>query len=130
MEDRIVVALKARDRIQEIIPILQKIAKPGIKVMFLVSYPVDPRAWLRDHRIVTESARKAKACFRRAAREYAVNEDLQFILMSAGRGEAIMGVVRLMTLLLRRIKRSNFSSFLLYHPRPRAQNEQSTAAIS
>ena len=170
--EQILVVLKERDRMQDIIPILQKIAKPGMKVTFLLSYPGDVGAWLRDHWIVTESTRKAmlegkriiakysweeqkqlaeqkislaretlgklgidvswviKGCWRRAAREYAVNEDLQFILMSVGRGEAIMGFVHAGTLLLRRIKQSSFSSFLLCRPRARAHYRESTAPIT
>lgn len=171
MLGQILVALKERDRIQEIIPILEKIAKPGMKVTFLVPYPVDLRAWLRDHWIVTESSRKAmlegkrimakysweeqkrlaeqkislarealstmgvevalviKGCLRRATREYVLNGDLQFILISALNGQATMGLMHLTTLLARRIKRPIFSSFLLYHPRHGAHREESTAPI-
>ena len=55
----ILVALKADDQIQEIASILQKVAKPGTKVTFLMRYPASLRPWLRDHWITTESPRKA-----------------------------------------------------------------------
>jgi len=113
--EQILVAMKKRDRMQEIIPILQKIAKPGMKVTFKLGVDV---SWA------------IKGCWRRAAREYAINEDLQFILMSVGRGEAIMGFVHAGTLLLRRIKQSSFSSFLLCRPRARAHYRESTAPIT
>jgi hypothetical protein len=55
--EQILVAMKKRDRIQEIVPILKKMAEPGMKVTFLLSYPLDAWAWLRDHWVVTESTR-------------------------------------------------------------------------
>ena len=57
MARQILVALRGRDRIHEVTPILQKIAKPGTKVTFLLPYPVNPWPWLRDHWITTESRR-------------------------------------------------------------------------
>ncbi|HEY3305524.1 MAG TPA: hypothetical protein VGL70_18530 [Candidatus Binatia bacterium] len=141
---------------QEILPIIQKIAKPDMKVTFLVPYPVDPWAWLRDHWIVTESPRKAvsegkrvlaryswdkqkrlaerrisvarealgkmgvevglvlKGCFSQTLREYVLSENFQFVLMTAVTGQTMLGLMHLTTILLRRIKRPNLPSFLLY----------------
>jgi hypothetical protein len=59
MTGKILVALKRYDRIQEITSLLQKVAKPGAKVTFLMPYPASLRPWLRDHWITTESPRKA-----------------------------------------------------------------------
>ena len=59
MAEKILVALKRDDQIQEIASILQKVAKPGAKVTFLMPYPASLRPWLRDHWITTESPRKA-----------------------------------------------------------------------
>ena len=59
MTGQILVALKADDQIQEITSILQKVAKPGTKVTFLMRYPANLRPWLRDHWITTESPSKA-----------------------------------------------------------------------
>jgi len=59
MAEKILVALKRDDQIQEIASILQKVAKPGAKVTFLMPYPASLGPWLRDHWITTESPRKA-----------------------------------------------------------------------
>ena len=59
MAEKILVALKRDDQIQEIASILQKVAKPGAKVTFLMPYPASLRPWLMDHWITTESSRKA-----------------------------------------------------------------------
>ncbi len=169
MAGKILVALNERDRIQEIIPVLEKIAKPGMTVTFLVSYPMDTWAWLRDHWIVTESTRKAvsegkrilaqyswdeqrrlaeqkislarealekmgidvalmlKQGLRRAVRECVLSEEFQLILMSAGRGDTVLGVAQAGMLLLRRIKRPCSRSFLLYRLKGSPQSEPSTA---
>lgn len=96
MGEQILVALKGRDRMQEIIPNLQRIAKPGV----------------------------------RTVRDYILSSDFQLILMSAGSGREMIGLVRLLMLLLRRIKRSKFSSFLLCHPRHGARRERSNSLVA
>jgi hypothetical protein len=74
MAGKILVALHERDRIEEIVPVLEKIARPGMAVTFLVSYPADTWVWLRDHWIVTESARKAVAEGKRVMERYSWRE--------------------------------------------------------
>jgi hypothetical protein len=51
----ILVLLKRHDRMQEIMPYFEKIAQPGMKVVFLVPYPVDPREWWRGRRLSIEA---------------------------------------------------------------------------
>ncbi|HWP57367.1 MAG TPA: hypothetical protein VNL14_05730 [Candidatus Acidoferrales bacterium] len=41
MSKEILVAMKSQDRIQDILPCLEKVAQPGTKVTFLIKYPVD-----------------------------------------------------------------------------------------
>lgn len=60
MTGQILVALKHDDQIPEITSILQKVAKPGSKVTFLMPYPASLRPWLRDHWITAESPRHAR----------------------------------------------------------------------
>jgi hypothetical protein len=74
MADKFLVPIKAGDRIEEIVPVLEKIAGPGTKVTFLFSYPVDTWTWLRDHWIVTESTAKAVAEGKRLLARYAWEE--------------------------------------------------------
>lgn len=37
---RVLIPLKCRDRVEEIVPYLKKIAQPGMRVVFLIPYPV------------------------------------------------------------------------------------------
>jgi hypothetical protein len=71
MPDEIVVILKRRDRIEEILPYITKLARPVMRVLFLVPYPVDSGSYLRDHWITTESKSQAKAAGTKLIRRYA-----------------------------------------------------------
>ena len=59
MAREILVPLKRHDRIEEIVPYIEKIAQPGMKVVFLIRYPVEPWLWFRDHWVTMESPREA-----------------------------------------------------------------------
>ena len=49
MDGKIFVGLSPRDPVEEIIPYLERLAKPGMTVVCLVRYPVERRDYLRDH---------------------------------------------------------------------------------
>lgn len=68
MAEQILVPLKRHDRIEDIIPYLDKIAKPGMRVIFLIRYPVEP--WLRNHCVITESPREAILAGRKIMERY------------------------------------------------------------
>lgn len=53
MESTIVVILKRYDNVDELVPLLDKLARPGMKVVFLAPYPVDPWLYLGDHWITS-----------------------------------------------------------------------------
>lgn len=74
MTRQILVAVRRPDQIREVTPILQKIAKPGGKVTFLLPYPVNPWSWLRDHWITTESRREAMLEAQRILARYSWDE--------------------------------------------------------
>jgi len=59
MTEQILVPLKRHDRLEEIIPYLEKISKPGMRVVFLIPYPVETWLWFRDHWVATESTKEA-----------------------------------------------------------------------
>lgn len=64
MAGQVLVPLKRHDEIEEIVPYLAEIAKPGMKVVFLLPYPVE--GWsLRDYWITTESVTEAMLAGRR-----------------------------------------------------------------
>lgn len=64
MAEQILVALERHDRIEEIIPYLLEVAKAGMKVVFLIAYPVEAVS-LRDYWITTESVTEAMLAGRR-----------------------------------------------------------------
>lgn len=59
MAGQILVALKRHDRIDKIIPYVEEVAKPGMRVVFLIPYPLEAWPYLRDHWVTTESPREA-----------------------------------------------------------------------
>lgn len=66
MPGEILVSLRRNDRIEDIIPYLVEVAKPGRKVVFLIAYPVEEVS-LRDYWITTESTTEAVLEGRRIA---------------------------------------------------------------
>ena len=59
MEDQILVPFNSHNRVSDIISVIEKAAKPGMRIVFLVRYPVNILEWLRDHWVTTESSREA-----------------------------------------------------------------------
>ncbi|HEV8342952.1 MAG TPA: hypothetical protein VGR30_11345 [Candidatus Binatia bacterium] len=59
MAKEILVALKDQHRLGEIIPYVEEIPRPGMRVIFLVPYPTNSWVWLQDHWVTTESPREA-----------------------------------------------------------------------
>jgi hypothetical protein len=70
--------MRAQDRPEEIIPYLENLAKPGMKVIFLLRYPVKLWSYLRDHWIDTESPRKAQAAGQELAERYSPEAQIGF----------------------------------------------------
>jgi hypothetical protein len=50
MSKKILVSLGHYDRTEEVVPYVEKIAQPGIKVVFLLRYPVAGFIWPREER--------------------------------------------------------------------------------
>jgi hypothetical protein len=48
MNKKILVPLAENDRTEEMIPYVEKVARPGMKVVFLVRYPVDGFIWAKE----------------------------------------------------------------------------------
>jgi hypothetical protein len=70
MAGQILVPLDSHLRAKDIIPVIEEAAKPGMRVVFLVRYPVDPWVWFRDNWITTESARDAMLAGRKVMERY------------------------------------------------------------
>jgi hypothetical protein len=48
MRKEILVAMTSQNRIEDIIPCLERVARPGMKVTFLVRYPADGFSWPKE----------------------------------------------------------------------------------
>jgi hypothetical protein len=70
MAEQILVSLSSHDRMETIVSQIEQMAKPGTKVTFLMRYPVDSWAWLRDHWINSESPKDAMLAGRRVLATY------------------------------------------------------------
>jgi nucleotide-binding universal stress UspA family protein len=77
MQGKILVAMQGQDRPEEIIPYLENLARPGMRVIFLLRYPVKLWSYLRDHWIDTESPRKAQAAGRELAERYSREAEIE-----------------------------------------------------
>jgi len=74
MAEQILVALKRNDRVEEIVPYLEKIAKPGMRIIFLVQYPVDGLEWLQAHVVTMETGMQSACVGAMAAARYSMDE--------------------------------------------------------
>lgn len=71
MAKTILVPIKRNDKVEEFLPYIEKVARPGSQVIFLTSYPVGQwQTWLRDHRVTTESLEKARLAGRQIMERY------------------------------------------------------------
>ena len=70
MSGQILVPFNSHVRVEDIISVIEKAAKPGMRVVFLVRYPVDPWEWFRDHWVTTASARYAVLAGRKVMERY------------------------------------------------------------
>jgi hypothetical protein len=48
MNQQILVPMKRSDRAEELIPYVEKVSRPGMKVIFMVPYPMDGFCWARE----------------------------------------------------------------------------------
>ena len=70
MAGQILIPFNSHLRIKETVSVIEEAAKPGMRVVFLVRYPVGPWAWFRDHWVTTESARDAMLAGRKVMERY------------------------------------------------------------
>ena len=70
MSGQILVPFNSHLRVEDIVSVIEKDAKPGMRVVFLVRYPIDPWEWFRDHWVTTESSRNAMLAGRKVMEKY------------------------------------------------------------
>lgn len=69
MAGQILIPFNSHLGIKDIISVVEA-AKPGMKVVFLIRYPVDRWAWFHDHWVTTQSARDAMRAGRTVMEKY------------------------------------------------------------
>ena len=72
MNKQILVPMKRSDRAEDLIPYVEKVSRPGIKIIFMVPYPTDGFCWARE-----EFGRKAIEEAKRLADYYRWDVNLQ-----------------------------------------------------
>ena len=70
MGDKILIGLRPHDRVEEILPYLERMVKPGMKVVCLIRYPVESRDYLHDHWLNADSTRSAMLAGRKLMDRY------------------------------------------------------------
>jgi hypothetical protein len=68
--EKLLLTLARHEPIEELMPCLETLVRPGMTVMFLLPYPVESRSYLLDHWVTTESVRDALAVGRKIQRRY------------------------------------------------------------
>ena len=49
MAEKILVPLKRHDRVEEVIPYIERVTRPGVSVVFLLHHPVNGLKWLQAY---------------------------------------------------------------------------------
>ena len=70
MAGQILVPFNSHLQVRDIVSVFEEAAKPGMRVVFLVRYPVDPWVWFQDHWVTTESSRNAMLAGRKVIEKY------------------------------------------------------------
>ena len=68
--EKLLLAMAGHEPVEELMPCLETLVRPGITVVFLLPYPVESRSYLLDHWLTTESVRDAMAVGRKIQRRY------------------------------------------------------------
>ncbi len=72
MAEKILVPLNRGDRIEEIVPCLDKVSKPGMTIVFLIHHPVNGFKWLQAYSAIAECGLEKTLTIRRMAESYSI----------------------------------------------------------
>jgi hypothetical protein len=72
MAEKILVPLKGRDRIEGIIPDIEKVTQPGVSVVFLVHHPVNGFKWLQAYCGIAQCGLEKTLTVRRMIESYSL----------------------------------------------------------
>jgi len=72
MNNRILVPLKRDDRLEEIVPYIEKVARPGASVVFLIRHPVSGLKWLQAYRGIAQCGLEKSLAVRQMIESYSL----------------------------------------------------------
>ena len=72
MAEKILVPLKKHDRVAEVIPYIERVARPGTSVVFLIHHPVSGFKWLQAYCGIMECGLDKALMLRRMIESYSV----------------------------------------------------------
>ena len=79
MNNRILVPLKKHDRLEEIVPYIEKVAQPGASVVFLIRHPVSGLKWLQAYCGIAQCGLEKNLAVRRMIESYSVKTRRQLL---------------------------------------------------
>jgi hypothetical protein len=77
MAAKILVPLKRNDRVEEILPYIEKVAEPGASVVFLVHHPVSGFKWLQAYCGIAQCGLEKTPAVRRMMESYSLKTRTQ-----------------------------------------------------
>jgi hypothetical protein len=72
MAEKILVPLKRHDRVEEVIPYIEKVTRPGASVVFLIHHPVNSLKWLQAYCGIMECGLEKTIAMRRMVESYSM----------------------------------------------------------
>ena len=70
MAEKILVPLKRHDRVDEVIPYIEKVTKPGRSIVFLIHHPVNNFKWLQAYCGIMQSGVEKTTAIRKMVESY------------------------------------------------------------
>jgi len=72
MAEKILVPLKRHDRVEEVVPYIEKVTQPGTSVVFLIHHPVNSFKWLQAYCGIMGCGLERTLAIRRMVESYSV----------------------------------------------------------
>src|SRR5262245_21289093 len=72
MAEKILVPLNRHDRVEDVIPYIEKVTQPGTSVVFLIHRPVDGLTWLQAYCGIMQCGLEKTMAIRRMVESYSV----------------------------------------------------------
>ena len=72
MAEKILVPLKRHDRVEEVVPYIEKVTQPGTSVVFLIHHPVNSLKWLQAYCGIMGCGLERTVAIRRMVESYSM----------------------------------------------------------